>query len=132
MTAKPTRPRVQRHVTLWDLDPTTVICRRKGRHEIEIDEDLDVDLSRRHQPYCCYANTVIFYETRKFGRVEVARRNSVLGGGISPELYWWDGQWWELRGGRVIFSRGRWIMRHKACDNSGAARAVNFGWALKD
>lgn len=80
-----------------------------------VTEALDTKAPAQAQPYCCYVNTVIFYEKpyrdvggrfAEYGRIEtVLEGNDVLN--IEGELF-------ELMGGTVSWQNSQWVMTRNA------------------
>ncbi len=124
-------------------------CRARREHPQSIDvwEPLPTKSPGPNltQPYCCYINTVIFYckpyRVRQYGKPWRLSDRHELGwskGGNCFEIWdeletlfrsnqvlHFDGMFWELFGGRVIWRHKRWWMRRSGYKNTRRAHELN-------
>ena len=122
---------ISRFATLWwwDQGPIT-----QGRSPCEMLfwERLSTSAGRHLRPWCCYINTIKFYD-RSNARVEIKAAECThygMGGGLSPSLIG-DPRtaiWYEAGCGTVKWSRGHWWMVHPGRLNTRMAHMMNAGW----
>lgn len=104
---------------MWTNEYQTEPYGTRGRHFFE---PLKVEAPETAQPYCCYANTVVFYEDATC-RKEVARCDSkwnLLGQRFNQDLeglpgvapfVWHEGELYELGSGDVVWHDDGWHVR---------------------
>lgn len=120
---------LRRVATYWQVESRPEL-ELDGAHHAYLWEQLDVTMPGTAAPYCCYANTVIFYRDR-VGHDEIGRCTHADLNTPSPTLLFLNGRWWEAIGGQVVQRDGSWWMKHRLADNTRMAREANLGRELE-
>jgi hypothetical protein len=99
-------------------------------------------------PFCCYRQTVIFYCSPYYvrpwkqrwrgagGRLQICRPSFEVWDTVESGLTWddvveFEGERFQVGGGTVVWSKGRWWMRHGARRMSDSL-AGKTGWVVVD
>jgi hypothetical protein len=82
------------------------------------------------EPYCCYRNTVIFYEARREGSAikEMTRcEHYNLAAAPAEHLVYHDGKWWEVQPDCVLWRNDQWQFRYRLDARGRIAHLLNLG-----
>jgi hypothetical protein len=94
------------------------------RNLLRIWEPLRTNASGLARPYCCYINSVIFYNANcaEIDRVEYRFVPGCFGG---HTLIFWRGSWWEIGSGEIKFVDDRWWVIHRLWRNNRVPMRLN-------
>lgn len=122
--------RLSRAATFWNVEGEVEPLPNATKLLKYIYEPLETHAPEDAEPFCCYLNTVIFYENRHTGSAtkEITRcEHYDLAAAPSPHLLWVDGVWHEVMGGGVIWRDDRWYYRYMIDARTQRARVSNLG-----
>ena len=98
-----------------DLSNVTVEIDDERPWLATVTEVLNTTAPQNAQPYCCYINTVIFYE-KPYREVDgrYAEHDSLKTVLEGNDVLRADGELFDLLGGTVVWQDGRWVMVRNA------------------
>lgn len=122
--------RLSREATFWTAEGEIESVANASSLLKYIYEPLETHAPQDAEPYCCYLNTVIFYEGRAWGSAakEMTRcKHYDLAAAPSPHLLWIKGMWYEVQGGRVLWRKEQWHYQFTLDARTQQARIANLG-----
>ncbi len=98
-----------------------------GRQWVKIYEPLGVKLPETAVPYCCYLNSIIFYDHELGGKELLRIEHHAL---LFPEtlILLDNGLWYEVASASCRYIAGEWTMVWSARKNTRRARMMNRGF----
>jgi hypothetical protein len=133
MSTPATKPmRISREFTVWALEAEVEQVPNATRFLKYAYELLETQAPPPDQaePYCCYLNTVIFYEHRYEGSAikEITRcEHYNLASAPSPHLVEYQGLFYEITPDQVLWRNGEWQFRYTLDARERHARMLNLG-----
>lgn len=124
--------RISREFTVWCLEAEVEQVPNATRFLKYAYEPLKTHAPPPNQaePYCCYLNTVIFYEHRYSGSAikEITRcEHYDLSAVPSPHLVDYQGLFYEISPSQVLWRNGEWQFRYTLDARTRHARLLNLG-----